>query len=59
MRLSPMTLIHRICPGRHMASATLWLAMTSVLSSFDIGEGKDLSGNEIDLDAAFSDGIIR
>ncbi|KAJ8093033.1 hypothetical protein AAF712_002388 [Marasmius tenuissimus] len=48
----------RICPGRHMASATLWMAMTSVLSSFEIGEGKDLSGNEIDIDAVFSDGII-
>ncbi|KAL0577368.1 hypothetical protein V5O48_004620 [Marasmius crinis-equi] len=48
----------RICPGRHLASATLWMAMASVLSSFDIGEGKDLAGKEIDLDAAFSDGII-
>ncbi|KAL0568030.1 cytochrome p450 [Marasmius crinis-equi] len=37
----------RICPGRHFASATLWLAITSVLVEFDVGKPTTLDGKEV------------
>lgn len=48
----------RICPGRHMASATVWLAIVTVLSMFNIRKVKDASGNEIPLNGDYTDGLI-
>ncbi|ESK86760.1 hypothetical protein Moror_15178 [Moniliophthora roreri MCA 2997] len=48
----------RICPGRHLASESLWAGMASVLAAFDITKAKDEAGNEIEIDAAYSDGVI-
>ncbi|KJA21234.1 hypothetical protein HYPSUDRAFT_141033, partial [Hypholoma sublateritium FD-334 SS-4] len=36
--------IRRICPGRHAALATVWLAVARVLSTFDIRPLKDAQG---------------
>ncbi|KAK2460240.1 hypothetical protein APHAL10511_007629 [Amanita phalloides] len=45
----------RICPGRFLATNTLWMAIVSVLSTFDISKAKNEDGVEIDIDAeAFS-----
>ncbi|KAF5315445.1 hypothetical protein D9619_007174 [Psilocybe cf. subviscida] len=49
----------RICPGRHMARATLWLSMATTLWAFNIGKAKDASGNEIPISGEYSDGMIR
>ncbi|KAL0566055.1 cytochrome p450 [Marasmius crinis-equi] len=50
----------RICPGRHFTSATIWMAMVSVLVEFDIGKPKTVDGKEIrDLeDANYTEGLI-
>lgn len=48
----------RICPGRHMASATIWLSIVSVLATFNIRKMKDARGNDIPLDGKYSDGMI-
>ncbi|KAL0956442.1 hypothetical protein HGRIS_002590 [Hohenbuehelia grisea] len=49
----------RICPGRHVASDTLWLLVASVLTVFSITKAKDESGNEVDIDANdFTDEIV-
>ncbi|KAF9475161.1 cytochrome P450-like protein [Pholiota conissans] len=49
----------RICPGRYMASATMWLTITTVLSTFNIRPRKDASGNDISLhDIEYSGGLI-
>ncbi|KAF9266529.1 cytochrome P450 [Marasmius fiardii PR-910] len=37
----------RICPGRHFALSTLWTAMVSVLSEFEIGPAENDTGRQI------------
>ncbi|KAJ3534780.1 hypothetical protein NMY22_g6770 [Coprinellus aureogranulatus] len=37
----------RVCPGRHMALSTLYIAVASILSVFDILKAKDKDGNPI------------
>ncbi|KAF8741069.1 hypothetical protein AX14_005971 [Amanita brunnescens Koide BX004] len=46
----------RLCPGRHMASSTIWLTIASVLATFDIHKSKDDTGSEEEVEAAYSDG---
>ncbi|KAK7048377.1 O-methylsterigmatocystin oxidoreductase [Favolaschia claudopus] len=48
----------RICVGRHNADATLWAAISSVLATFNISKVKDAAGNEIEIDAVYSDGVV-
>ncbi|KAF8997615.1 cytochrome P450 [Cyathus striatus] len=48
----------RICPGRHMASATVWLTIATVLSVFNIRKAKDDSGNEISVSGLYTDATI-
>ncbi|KAI9441780.1 cytochrome P450 [Lactarius indigo] len=37
----------RICPGRHLVDATLFIVAASVLSVFNVTKAKDENGNEI------------
>ncbi|EEB99662.1 hypothetical protein MPER_00620 [Moniliophthora perniciosa FA553] len=48
----------RICPGRYLAIATFWGAMTSILSAFDITKAKDENGNEIKVEVEIIDGLV-
>ncbi|KAF4617311.1 hypothetical protein D9613_005809 [Agrocybe pediades] len=48
----------RNCPGRHMASATIWLTIVSVLAAFDIKKKKDETGSEMTVSPAYTDGLI-
>ncbi|KAJ6508851.1 cytochrome P450 [Mycena sanguinolenta] len=48
----------RICPGRHIANATVWTTIVSVLSAFNIAKAKDVTGKEIAIDPKYSDGMI-
>ncbi|KAJ6508852.1 cytochrome P450 [Mycena sanguinolenta] len=48
----------RICPGRHIANATVWATIVSVLSTFNIAKAKDVAGKEINIDPKYSDGMI-
>lgn len=50
----------RICPGKLIADAVLWLMITSVLATFNISKAKDEEGNVIDVDAGtnrFTDAV--
>ncbi|EEB96294.1 hypothetical protein MPER_04593, partial [Moniliophthora perniciosa FA553] len=47
----------RICPGRHVANATTWLAIASLLTLFDIQKTKDTE-QSLDFDKLFSDGLV-
>ncbi|KAJ7575542.1 cytochrome P450 [Mycena floridula] len=48
-----------ICVGRHLAYATMWLAVASFLSVFDISKAKDENGNEIPIIEHYSgDGLV-
>jgi cytochrome P450 len=48
----------RICVGRHMASATVWLSIAAVLSTFNVQKKKDSSGKEIPLNGEYTDGLV-
>ncbi|KAG7089560.1 hypothetical protein E1B28_011232 [Marasmius oreades] len=50
----------RICPGRYFAILTVWTAMASILSQFEIGQPEDEAGMPIKslADVKYSDGII-
>ncbi|KAF8504872.1 cytochrome P450-like protein [Russula emetica] len=41
----------RICPGRHIVDATLFIVVSSVLSAFNVTKAKDENGNEIPVKA--------
>ncbi|KAF8990310.1 cytochrome P450 [Cyathus striatus] len=48
----------RICPGRHMASATVWLTIATVLTVFNIRKAKDDHGNEIPVSGVYTDEAV-
>ncbi|KAJ6466567.1 cytochrome P450 [Mycena vitilis] len=48
----------RICPGRYTADASVWAAIVSILASFDIAKAKDATGQEIEIEPAFSDKLV-
>ncbi|KJA21666.1 hypothetical protein HYPSUDRAFT_687551 [Hypholoma sublateritium FD-334 SS-4] len=48
----------RICPGRHLASATIWLAIATVLQNFDIQNKKDSDGHESPITEEHTDGFV-
>ncbi|KAF7346416.1 O-methylsterigmatocystin oxidoreductase [Mycena sanguinolenta] len=48
----------RICVGRHVADASLWGTIVSVLSTFNVAKPRDGTGKEIDIDPRYSDGMI-
>ncbi|KAK7046397.1 cytochrome P450 [Favolaschia claudopus] len=49
----------RRCPGRHMADAGLWVAIASILASFDITKAMDEHGREIEPSYEFDAGFIK
>ncbi|KAJ7697457.1 cytochrome P450 [Mycena rosella] len=49
----------RICPGRHMAESSLWIAVASLLATFNIGKARDENGKEIELSHAYHPGLIQ
>jgi cytochrome P450 len=46
----------RICPGQHVADASLWIAIASMLATFDFLKAQDDHGNEIDISPQFTPG---
>jgi hypothetical protein len=50
---------HRICPGRHLAHGSLWIAIASTLATMTISKKHDASGKEITPKVAFTSGITR
>ena len=52
-----MRTILRICPGRHLADASVWIVMVSILAAFDILPPKDAQGKEVAPDIKFITGL--
>jgi len=48
----------RKCVGLHLGDATVWAAIVSILSVFDISKAQDAEGNIIEIEPAFSDGLV-
>jgi cytochrome P450 len=42
----------RICPGRHLVEATLFIGASSILSVFNVTKAKDEHGNEMPVKVA-------
>ncbi|KAF9223381.1 CyP450 monooxygenase [Gyrodon lividus] len=48
----------RICVGKYLAEASVWIAMVSILAHFNIGKAKDDQGHDIDVIPEFTPGVI-
>jgi hypothetical protein len=48
----------RVCPGRHLAEASLWSAVASLLAIFKFSKAKDEGGNEIDIQPRWRAGLV-
>ncbi len=44
----------RICPGRHLVEAIIFIVASSILSVFNVTKAKDENGNEIPVKAAIA-----
>ncbi|KAJ6452467.1 cytochrome P450 [Mycena sanguinolenta] len=49
----------RLCPGRYMATASLWIAVASILATFDIKKAVDANGLEVEPSYEFDSGFIN
>ncbi|KAF9002118.1 cytochrome P450 [Cyathus striatus] len=47
----------RLCPGRYLADASVWIAISSMLATLDIGRALDDKGNEIVPDVELVTGL--
>ncbi|PIL25684.1 cytochrome P450 [Ganoderma sinense ZZ0214-1] len=48
----------RICPGRHLAAASVWIGMTSVLSIFNLEKARGADGNIIEPSGEYISGLV-
>ncbi|KAJ7658590.1 cytochrome P450 [Mycena rosella] len=48
----------RICPGRHMATSSLFITVASMLATLDIKKARDEHGNEVEPSYEFFPGLI-
>jgi cytochrome P450 len=48
----------RICPGRFMAEAQLWVSVACILAAFNITPAKDEHGKYVTVEPRFSSGMI-
>ena len=58
--LSFLMSIYRMCPGRHFAHQSLYIAIASLLWAFDMRKSKDSSGHLIEpsRSAVVNDGLV-
>lgn len=49
----------RMCPGRHLALASVWITLVTTLAAFNITKSKDENGVEIDVTDEFSNALVR
>ena len=55
-----LTHVYRACPGQHLAEASLWLAMSSILLVFDIRPARDpKTGEPVLPPLEFTPGALR
>ncbi|KAF8890284.1 cytochrome P450 [Gymnopilus junonius] len=46
---------HRVCVGKYVASASMWIIIASVLACFNLEKSKDEFGNEIPINDDYDD----
>ncbi|KAG2111177.1 cytochrome P450 [Suillus discolor] len=47
----------RICPGRHLAEASIWSAIVCMLAVFNFSRAKDETGKEIEIEPRWNPGL--
>jgi len=47
-----------MCAGVNLADAMLYIAVVSILATFNIGKPRDESGDEMELDVPLTTGMI-
>ncbi|KAJ7453395.1 cytochrome P450 [Mycena latifolia] len=48
----------RVCPGRHLAASSVWIAVVSILATFDINKAVDDMGNIIEPTGEYTSAVI-
>ena len=48
----------RICPGRYMARSAMWIAIASILATYEISKALDEKGHEVEPIDEYTSGII-
>ncbi|KAJ6560597.1 cytochrome P450 [Mycena vulgaris] len=48
----------RLCPGRHMATSSIWITVASILATFDITKAVDPNGRPVEPSYEYLSGII-
>ena len=48
----------RVCPARYMARDALWIAIASILATFNISKARDEEGNETEPTDEYTSGFI-
>ncbi|KAI0061733.1 cytochrome P450 [Artomyces pyxidatus] len=48
----------RICPGRHLADASIWIFVVSFLSVFNVSDARDVHGNKARHDHPYADFLV-
>ncbi|KAE9396710.1 cytochrome P450 [Gymnopus androsaceus JB14] len=48
----------RICSGRYLADASVWMAIVSILATLRLEKAKDLEGNDIHVEGDYTDELI-
>ena len=52
--------LFRVCPGRHLSDATIWIYVVSVLATLNVQPAKDADGRDIPLvDVEYSSDVVR
>lgn len=52
-------ILSSICPGRHLALNSAWIAVASILATYDISKAVDDNGSIIEPKVEFTDGLVR
>lgn len=56
--LAHFSIFNRICPGRHLADNTVYMAAASILKVFNISHAKDPNGVKKPINVTFTSGAI-
>jgi cytochrome P450 len=48
----------RVCPGKHMARSSVWIAIASILAAFEITPARDENGAEIPISEEYTSGFV-
>jgi hypothetical protein len=54
-----MLILRRICPGRHLAEASVWIVVVTLLATMNINKAIGPDGKEITPDVVLTSGLTR